>query len=385
MFPFIKLQLPLKRNQGLGPWGFLEHTLGVKAQENLDFYLDLLYFIQRSNRGKRVKGPHRILEIYVRIHELCEISSNASALRQKVRTTFDDLPRIALVEGDSIAWYRPCDCVWAPGATIPEKIDLSEHYKDLEAFFVDFLKIPKYSYGIAYKEFLSLDPKRLSVNQMKTELWSLNESIPRYGMFLNPMNFRASLVFPVRTPEGRVYLRSASAPFFIADRKLLQSHFIDKVETLDFSPHDIWRLEPLIVWADLERRYLSWNVTETSYLQSDNPELLAQNFSLQKAFGLLRIANHFHSPRTDGIYTRFYLTSDDDHPINEGFKGDLHIEEKDNQLQIYLPRNKEAQELSLTKLPRRLVEWMMTDPAVGDMGRVNEVATTKWDPESVPT
>lgn len=56
--------------------------------------------------------------------------------------------------------------------------------------------------------------------------------------------------------------------------------------------------------------------------------------------------------------------------------GQLHIEEGDKELKIYMPHKQEAQEVSATSLPRALVVWLMADPDSGLTERVNEVAVS---------
>lgn len=55
----------------------------------------------------------------------------------------------------------------------------------------------------------------------------------------------------------------------------------------------------------------------------------------------------------------------------------LHVEDCNDQLKIHMPPGEEAQEFCIaSKLPRRLVEWIMTDPDSEVIGRVDEVAVS---------
>ncbi|KAH6987158.1 hypothetical protein EDB80DRAFT_782529 [Ilyonectria destructans] len=87
-FPFIKLQDPLSSSKGLGPWAFLESDFGVSTEESLEFYLDILCCIQESS-NPTPEIPHRVLELYLRIHAVCEASDDTAAAQEKVRYAFD--------------------------------------------------------------------------------------------------------------------------------------------------------------------------------------------------------------------------------------------------------------------------------------------------------
>lgn len=84
---------------------------------------------------------------------------------------------------------------------------------------------------------------------------------------------------------------------------------------LNFSPYEVWLLQPLILWGGLEERYLSWNTEVKTYVDSATLEILLSAFTSATACGLVRlvlqpvncildmltqpdsIASHFLSPR----------------------------------------------------------------------------------------
>jgi hypothetical protein len=57
-------------------------------------------------------------------------------------------------------------------------------------------------------------------------------------------------------------------------------------------------------------------------------------------------------------------------------EGQLHIVDEDAGLRIYVPREREARELSAVSLPRFLVQWLMTDPGTDMMEAINEVSVS---------
>lgn len=63
--------------------------------------------------------------------------------------------------------------------------------------------------------------------------------------------------------------------------------------------------------------------------------------------------------------------------ITDDVKAGLHLEESDGWLKIYFPYSEEERDFaSLCILPRRLVEWMMLDPAAEVVERVDETAVS---------
>lgn len=206
-----------------------------------------------------------------------------------IRLSFINEPYIAAKHDNEIQWYKQSDCVWSWGLTIADsgRIDLSEQYKylNLEPLFMGFLGVEMY--GAAYKELVESTLLDVSMETTKQLIFSLSASILEHGHLLNPDRFLSSEVLPVRETNGQVRLDSSDTEFYIVDRKFCQC-FSEKVPVLDFTPHEVWLLEPLLVWADLESRYLSWNVADTTYLEDPAPELLTGSFTAAKARGLIR-------------------------------------------------------------------------------------------------
>lgn len=65
---------------------------------------------------------------------------------------------------------------------------------------------------------------------------------------------------------------------------------------------------------------------------------------------------------TDGISSELHLAQDEEVHVVQVTRSELHIEEGQSGLKFYVPRDAENQEFCyFSKLPQRLVEWMMTD------------------------
>ena len=77
---------------------------------------------------------------------------------------------------------------------------------------------------------------------------------------------------------------------------------------------------------------------------------------------------------TDGIFSTWVLRQDENEYEHEVSRGELHIEEKDGSLKIYVPRDREMRDTCyFDALPRRILSWMMTPPGGP------EVATSPMD------
>lgn len=96
-----------------------------------------------------------------------------------------------------------------------------------------------------------------------------------------------------------------------------------------------------------------------------------------------RIAVHFDSPRisdngldlykvlrrtevfeTNGISSELHLSQDGHDIVHSQEKSELHLRENAGELKVYVPHDPSAQGFCyFSTLPRRLLEWMMTDPS----------------------
>ncbi|KAF7552910.1 hypothetical protein G7Z17_g3973 [Cylindrodendrum hubeiense] len=370
---------------------FYQQTLKIPNAISLKDILD------RLDTARDDVSPHPNLsleKLYGAIDEMMPRLPESDAI--DLRSSFENKPYIRVLSNGSVGWHKLAACVWAPGLNIPGKVDLSVDYGRLESFFTESLKVSS-GFRMVYDHLVNLDPEVSPVESVKTMIWSLNESLSEHGHLLDPAPFRSSSVFPVKNTNGQVKLSSAEAEFSIPDKEFIQEQFSGMVEMLDFTAHEVWLLEPLMVWAGLESRYISWNVAEASYLDGASAQPITGGFSPARSRGLVRIATHFRSPRvktvqerqkiirilerssffqTDGMYLQLALSTNNNGVSTvDKIPGHLHIEDCDDRLKIYVPHGEDPQEFCFaSKLPRRLIEWIMTDPASEVIGRVDEVA-----------
>lgn len=89
-FPFIKMPQALLCEGDAGSWEFLT-KLGVSILDNVKFYLDLLRVVRQQTKNGPPEHPRRILDLYLRIHEICEHAADVQLARRTVRY---DHPRL---------------------------------------------------------------------------------------------------------------------------------------------------------------------------------------------------------------------------------------------------------------------------------------------------
>ncbi|KAM5354558.1 hypothetical protein ACJ41O_001205 [Fusarium nematophilum] len=310
-----------------------------------------------------------------------ELSPQDSA---ELKSVFAERAIIAVAPGDGVLWVNSSDCTWAPKLDSPEVNDLSKHYPELKEFFTNFLGVKQDDAGLLFDSLISvasLSPGCSRDDTSRGLLAALSEKIPEYGHVFDKEKFLHSPVFPVATPDGDVLLCASTMEFSIADRKYLKDAFSGKLNLLDFDPRTVWMLDNLLVWAGLEKRYLSRNVEETGPVGEDFKSIELEGEISSKAGHLLRIAVHFRGPRTtsssatswlrevlehaqlrlvSGLPSKLVYRSGNAEITAENPMGGLDIKDTVG-LVIYVD-DENWELIKQTVLPRRLLEWMMTNP-----------------------
>ncbi|KAI0835964.1 hypothetical protein F5Y06DRAFT_114649 [Hypoxylon sp. FL0890] len=282
-------------------------------------------------------------------------------------------------------WYKLSQCLWSAPTSIRGKVNLSAIYGDeMKGLFVEKLGVRMLDANIVYNELLELKPEEATVEHVKDLLRTMNSQLELDAPQGSAADLLKHSIIPVREVGGRVSLQSSGTEFAIIDRKTLGEIFGRRVKALDFTTNEVCMLRPFIKWAGLENRYLSELVKETSVLNSGVKVPISdptQDIS-KKAYGLLRIAANFNSPRVEGNGQEFYdllrqlrtweteristtlVVSVDGQTVSEEVdRGEVHIDDV-NGLDIYVPHDEMRREDAyLFSLPNRLARWMMTDPA----------------------
>ncbi|KAL3476148.1 hypothetical protein BJX99DRAFT_270598 [Aspergillus californicus] len=309
-----------------------------------------------------------------------------SAVSDKLRNEFETHQLIFYETNGAISWLRPTHCLWSTVTDIKGMVALNDLYEDLPNFFIELLGVRTLTIQMVYDKLIQ-QAGDSPVEDVKETIWLLNSYIQDEQDVPNNKALLKSKVFPVAHPNGSVRLCSAAVDFAVTDRKHLFDWFSGKAKILDFDVDDTARLEPFIRWTGLDSRYLSSTVKEISALCGDSHRPLSSpgREIAPKAHGLLRIAVHFKSPRvkkgeqafydqlkniivreTDGISSEVHLNQDGKDIKVECSKSELHLQDAESGLTVYVPEDEGAQYLCfLDKVAPALLEWILTDPVTG--------------------
>ncbi|KAI9038751.1 uncharacterized protein KD926_010486 [Aspergillus affinis] len=358
---------------------FFQSTLGI-PNASLDDFMDELL---EQNANGSVNLDH-ICKLYSEIDKLTQEMNPGVA--RAVREKFEECQLIYYTDGDDGDWHRPSQCLWSTTTDIKGMVALNDLYEDLFSFFVELLGVRTLTLEMVHDKLVEQGRGQTSINEVKDTIWLLNSYLQGEEEPPSPTQALASKVFPVRYPDGIVSLCSSVVEFTIFDRKHLSHYFSDQVKSLDFELNEFPRLAPFLRWARLEARYLSSSVKEISAHSGESHRLTSPGRNIaQKAHGLLRIAVHYQSPRaikneagfyeilknidvseTDGITSELHLNQDGKDIRVEVAKSELHLQEDGSALKIYVPRNEKAQYLCfLDRMPRALLDWILTEPSTG--------------------
>ncbi|KAI1030042.1 hypothetical protein LB504_010468 [Fusarium proliferatum] len=314
-----------------------------------------------------------------------------------LKLAFAEKAIIAIAPGEAVTWLNAADCTWSPKLESPEINDLSKHYPELHDFFVNFLDVKQNDSGLIFDTLMnvsSLSPDCSRDNTARGLLVAVSQRIPEFGHIFDKERFARSNVFPVSTADG-VLLCASTMEFSVADRQNLKEAFTGKLNLLDFDPKTVWMLDNLLVWAGLDSRYLSKHVEDQGPADENFKSIELPYELSSKADQLLRIAVHFKSPRTTTPKATSWLRETLEHSevrLASGFQSQLiyrsgsafitavnpmgGLDIKDTVGFTVYADDENWEILKQTVLPRRLLEWIMTDPETNVTGAVPEQAVS---------
>ncbi|KAF5657399.1 hypothetical protein FCIRC_13277 [Fusarium circinatum] len=314
-----------------------------------------------------------------------------------LKLAFAEKAIIAIAPGEAVTWLNAADCTWSPKLESPEINDLSKHYPELHDFFVNFLDVKQNDSGLIFDTLMnvsSLSPDCSRDNTARGLLVAVSQRIPEFGHIFDKERFARSNVFPVSTADG-VLLCASTMEFSVADRQNLKEAFTGKLNLLDFDPKTVWMLDNLLVWAGLDSRYLSKHVEDQGPADENFKSIELPYELSSKADQLLRIAVHFKSPRTTTPKATSWLRETLEHSevrLASGFQSQLiyrsgsafitavnpmgGLDIKDTVGFTVYADDENWEILKQTMLPRRLLEWIMTDPETNVTGSVSEQAVS---------
>ncbi|KAH8124644.1 hypothetical protein LI328DRAFT_166990 [Trichoderma asperelloides] len=492
-FPFLKINNTGPADQFSVEWSFLADCFNVRKDENLDFYMDMLRYIQNSHpRAVLVRQGQKIFDLYDAIHAKLTLSRNQSQDQRTIKNFFT-AARIFVPGAENSIWAPSSDCLWLappdmlskhslrslysrtiggdqlenierlfhkivkipsaswsdivteletlkinfcddferinqlyrylrklkPSVTLlrdvfatkqliyaksrgkwrwckisdclwSSPIEIHSDYEDLEDFFVGMLGVTSITVQMLYDELKQPSSQR-DINDVKVAILSLSSLLQTSTVPLDPQPILDNAIFPVRSCNGEVALRSAKVDFAIPDRDYLSDMFKEKIAMLDLDLENIHRLKPFFEWTKLQGRYLSSCVVEGTSVSEKGRPISAKHRDLKrKAYYFLRIAATFGSTRyladPSGFYqllrtmntmetTRISSTltvSQNNQKFSvENVIGNEHIEHTSSGLTIFVPRKRNAQTVCFNSaLPRKFAEWIMRNPTTQIPGTV---------------
>ncbi|PWY74068.1 hypothetical protein BO83DRAFT_407964 [Aspergillus eucalypticola CBS 122712] len=350
---------------------FFQKTLKIPDVRADDLVVELAKL-----KSDKCSDFDQISSVYLNLHRMFKRMSPRTLTTYRKRFSEDALIYVPP------NWYTTPECLWSTATSIPGRIALNDHYQDLQELFVHYLEVQTLTMQMVVEKLR--DQGRAgssSVAEVKSTIWTLNSLLQGQQADIAPAEQVVNnAVFPVRFPHGGVQLQTAASAFAIADRKHLFSYFSSKANLLDFEVDEVPRLEPFIQWTGLNGRYLSLCIKEITMVGGDHARDLSnpdRDIS-QKAHGLLRVAVHLKSPRvaqdedvfyaismkeTNGISSELHLNQDGRDIKVEVSRSELHLDDRDGQLTVYIPQDKRTQEICfLGRIPLALLQWMMTNP-----------------------
>ncbi|KEY68188.1 hypothetical protein S7711_09101 [Stachybotrys chartarum IBT 7711] len=355
---------------------FFKRTLCVK---NIDEEVALTEL--KSQRDYGGSNPVLIRELY---QLLFRFYKDKPSIGNIIRDAFAENALIYVPNQGPTDWYTPTQCVWSNGTRIEGKVSIDDHYGDLKKLFTGPLGVATLQLQMVFESLIDISSKNPTVQKVKELLRSLNSFLTSEKKTFPPDRMLEKPLFPVRSPDGQVKLCNAEDDFFIIDREEPFEMFQDRISFLDFDMREVCQLRPFFQWTGIESRYVSRCIEQTSRVgEGTETPVSDRNRDLKtKSYGLLRCAAKYNSPRfvadaeglynllrraitveTDGISSYVSLKQGGRSYEHEVSTSELHIEDKDDMLKIYVPRDEVRQDVCFqSRLPRYLVSWFMTVP-----------------------
>ncbi|KAF5694134.1 hypothetical protein FDENT_1438 [Fusarium denticulatum] len=333
-------------------------------------------------RIKNEEDPAKILRIY-------DFLNTNIPSSQDMRSSFESSPLIFIPHGPHTGWHTSTEVLWSSNTDLCGMGTLDDTYESLRDFFVDKLGIESLSLRILYDRLIK-SPK-CEPQQMKEAIFILNDFLRSEPAFLDPQPVRDAEIFPIRTPDGTVSLKSVETEFAIEDNHNLRISFEKHISLIDFDLREFHRLKPFFQWLKLESRYLSRCVQEDVRVVTRRGGFFApptvpipykkRNLKAMARY-ITRVAANFGSPyclsgikaihkrlcrieciQALEIVTWFTLQQNGETFVSDSHLSKAHIAEPDGRLTIYVPMDPVSQNICFSSvLPRKFATWIMQDP-----------------------
>ncbi|KAE8452297.1 hypothetical protein EG329_000997 [Mollisiaceae sp. DMI_Dod_QoI] len=334
---------------------------------NWKHYLEDLESLKEESRH----DIKRVLDIYHRLWREFEHDSTWDA----IRTSFEESELLFLPSRNT--WHPLSSCIWAEDQVrIPRKTSIKSHYASLDDFFCRILGIAKPNLEMnvqALKELAHSQPAA-STSEIKRMIMFISSMGPTLD---DVKDLRRSNIFPVKILNQQNSFTNALADFAIVDRSEYGSAFAGKIRILDYSIEEVRASRPLLLALGMRGKHLSELVEEETTVRDGAIDSeLSQRFR-SKAYALFRCAVHYRIPQipdgdrslynrllrasihvSDGISKSISVIQYGETITIENSRANFHLDEKDDELLLYVPRDKDArEECFFRQLPRRLMKY----------------------------
>ncbi|KAK0372912.1 hypothetical protein CLIM01_09734 [Colletotrichum limetticola] len=355
-------------------WGFLVNELGVRARDDVNLYLSILEKVIESQ--PQLGNYRKILGLY----EMIQLRYEESASKDQVATV-----------------VRPDTCVWAaPGVpyaytALEEQLtnDCSEDQAaSLERFMKLTLGVGDWDEDCCIQELKHMKGANCDDFDWVVEIYDFLHNCDVLESQLKDFRILFRTTPLIFVPNGETFKWCTTAECLwssgakIQGRTTLSSIYED-LEDFFVDTLGVQRLTLAMACDELLKK----GTEQTAATIAEVKETIwAVNTLLQTA---TLVASHFNSPRSDdvhglyhtlratevfethGISSEIHLVQDGKAHIHAKSSSELHIREAAGRLQIYVPLSKERQDFCYhSSLPRRLLEWVMTEPETQICGAI---------------
>ncbi|MCJ1310202.1 hypothetical protein MMC25_003863 [Agyrium rufum] len=363
-----------QRLNGVLDYATLQHffcnILQIPNASALDFVDEL-----KALQAEKVGDLPKLHVIYKALHQKVVESSSQESLRD----TFE-ASQLVYVPSKN-AWSKPSDCIWADRqAKIPGKNPIATDYAILHDFFSEVLNVQQPDLSMHVQALRDVAQGQPAASELKKMIMAINSMNPTTEALAD---LRGSNIFFVNTSTGLKRLMNSSSDFAIMDREEYGEAFAGKIDILDYSIEEVRACRKFLQAMELGSKHLSLSVEEKTTVQDGNMvQVLSQSFR-NKAYGLYRCAVHHDSRKpsdgskslydtllnaavytSDGISKSLNVMQNGKTFTVEKSTAKLHLEEIENNLHLYVPKDPEDQEECFNRhLPKRLRTFMaIADP-----------------------
>ncbi|KAL6898616.1 hypothetical protein GGI43DRAFT_408166 [Trichoderma evansii] len=157
-FPFLKIDSIGPADKFSVEWSFLADHFEVKKDENLDFYTDILLYIQISLFDMDTipdLQSQKIFDLYAAIYAILKLSRNQEGDQRTIKNFFAE-DMIFLPNGEDFDWVSSSDCLWLAPPDMVSKHSLRNLYsriigddqlEDIERLLHKIVEIPSASWS----------------------------------------------------------------------------------------------------------------------------------------------------------------------------------------------------------------------------------------------